>query len=118
MGVGKEQPGILESMGGKSSKSKTVGEGGGGVNTLTGSVEVAASQSNTVIQRAGPGCPSLEDNLSSVNAMMEKDDANQGEVQVRNDSDASPIDDSDDMPDDASKPAIPGAGQGSPGDSL
>ena len=49
MGLGKEQPGILESMRVRSSKIKPAKEGGGSVNTLTGSVKVAASQSNTVL---------------------------------------------------------------------
>ena len=54
MGVGKEQPSILESIQARSSKTMPAKEGGGGVITLTGSVEVAAPQSNTVTQRASP----------------------------------------------------------------
>ena len=48
MGAGRGQPSILELLGSKSSKTGPVKEGGGSVNTLTGSVKVAAPQSNTV----------------------------------------------------------------------
>ena len=57
MGVGRKQPSILESFGAKSSKYKPSGVGGGSVNTLTGSVSVAASQSNIVTPWAGQECP-------------------------------------------------------------
>ena len=52
MGVGKEQPSILESLRIVSGKISPSVEGGGSVNTLTGSVSVADSQSNTVTPEA------------------------------------------------------------------
>ena len=52
MGVGKEQPSILESLRIVSGKISPRVEGGGSVNTLTGSVSVADSQSNIVTPEA------------------------------------------------------------------
>ena len=57
MGASKEQPSILEALRGKSSCVKPEGDGGSSVNTLTGSVKVAASQSNTVLHRPDQRCP-------------------------------------------------------------
>ena len=42
------------SLGRKSSKYKPIGVGGGSVNMLTGSVSVAASESNTVCEEMDP----------------------------------------------------------------
>ena len=53
MGVGRGQPSILESLRVVSVKTSPNVEGGGSVNTLTGSVSVADSQSNTVTSEAG-----------------------------------------------------------------
>ena len=49
MGAGREQPSILESMRVRSDKFKPARVGGDSINMLTGSVKVAASQSNTVL---------------------------------------------------------------------
>jgi hypothetical protein len=51
--VGRGQPSILESLKVVSVKTSPNVEGGGSVNTLTGSVSVADSQSNTVTSEAG-----------------------------------------------------------------
>ena len=65
MKVGREQPSILEAILARSSKTMPSGGRSGSINMLTGSVKVAASQSNTVVPGAGLGCPVAEDSQES-----------------------------------------------------